>query len=246
MGNVTEVVIEFIADIDMTDKSYTTPVNSTKDKLLWLKSLTVKGNNHYIKALNNPLFNMYGTDITISDLTIKDSTITKETGNKLGFGAFFEEAQLCSLAMTNCHAKNVALKGGNTRAAALVGYMVGEANIKNCSVIESTVEAKGSVGGIIGHAEDYDEEQKIGQTIEGCTVRNSTFKAVEEGWRVGSIVGTTNGTTTVKTCTMSGNTLTQETPKQVSETNPEHEVYGRVCDPGKLVIDNAAAITEAK
>lgn len=239
-GSGTDVTIEVINDIDMTGVNYTTPKQTNKSNLQ-VNILTVIGNGHSIKGLNNPLLNMYGSIVNISNLTIKDSTMVKMTNN-LGYGAFIEGAEWCNVTMTNCHANNVNLTAGDTRAAALVGYLVGKATITNCSVVNSSITAQGSVAGIIGHAIDNTTGSWVGQTIENCTVSGCTFNSTDDGgWRVGAIVGTIDGNQSmaINNCTYTGNTLSQ-----IGKTAPGHDLYGRIVNNGKLIIDGGEFIAD--
>lgn len=110
--------------------------------------------------------------------------------------------------------------------------------LTNCSVENVTIEAKGSVGGLIGHA---GANPATYHTITGCTVKDSTLKCTETGksWRVGDLVGTANvGQVTVDAATSaSQNTLTQE---NASTQKPEGNIFGRkeVGKAGLVIIDN--------
>ena len=101
-----------------------------------------------------------------------------------------------------------------------------------------TIEAKGSVGGLIGHA---GANPATYHTITGCTVKDSTLKCTETGksWRVGGLIGTANvGQVTVDAATSaSQNTLTQE---NASTQKPEGNIFGRkeVGKAGLVIIDN--------
>ncbi len=240
-GVQTVKKIEFLNDIDMTNVAYTTPTNGDSNRTdLYVNTLTVKGNGHYIKGLSNPLFNVYGTTLIINDLTIKDSTMEKLENNTLGYGAFVAGAEWSKLIMTNCHAENVKLNAGDTRAAVLAGYLVGEAHISNCSVNNCSVTAKGSTAGIIGHTLDCSQQNWVGQYVEDCEVKNSQFTTIDTDWRLGTMIGTVSGTTYISNVTSENNTLTQE-----GETNPNHELFGRIRTGGVLEIDGTAYVYAA-
>ncbi len=235
--------IEFLNDINMADVNYVTPINDFNAKELRVGSgLVVKGNDHYISGLNQPLFDLMNAKVEISNLTIKDSKIERQ-GSYLGLGAFIGGAQWCNVTMTNCHANNVTVEGGDTRAAALVGYVSGSATITNCSVNNCVVKADGSVAGIVGHEVKCDYNDWSGVTVENCTVSNSTFTATDKDWRVGSVVGTVQTGVTVNNCTLKDNTLVMNDSKNVGQTiaNPGHELFGRIVG-GKLVIDGGQYI----
>ena len=101
-----------------------------------------------------------------------------------------------------------------------------------------TIEANGSVGGLIGHA---GANPATYHTITGCTVKDSTLKCTETGksWRVGDLVGTANvGQVTVDAATSaSQNSLTQE---NADPQKPEDSIFGRkeVGTAGLVIIDN--------
>ena len=101
-----------------------------------------------------------------------------------------------------------------------------------------TIEAKGSVGGLIGHA---GANPATYHTITGCTVKDSTLTCTEKGksWRVGDLVGTANdGQITVDAATSaSQNTLTQE---NADPQKPKDSIFGRdaVNDTGLVIVDN--------
>ena len=101
-----------------------------------------------------------------------------------------------------------------------------------------TIEAKGSVGGLIGHA---GANPATYHTITGCTVKDSTLTCTETGksWRVGDLVGTANdGQITVDAATSaSQNTLTQE---NADPQKPKDSIFGRdaVNDTGLVIVDN--------
>ena len=110
--------------------------------------------------------------------------------------------------------------------------------VTNCSVENTKITAKGSVGGIIGHAgaNPATYHTFTNNTVTGCTL-NSTD---DGGWRVGVVVGTANvGEVALNNTTESGNTVTQ-----TGKTAPagQSNLYGRFVPgtTGKLVIDGTA------
>lgn len=215
-------------------------INITKDYILngdWTtlnfanpNQITVNGNGHSIASLNRPLFNFYGIEnLQFNDLTVRDSHVKGNNGI-LGSAVLVENAQWCSLTMNNCHVIDSTVTAGDTRAAALVGALYGGAEITNCSVTNCEITAKGSVAGILAHEQRQDDYMDYA-TVKNCTVKDTKLTAIDSGWRVGTMIGTVAGTkTTISDCVSTGNTLTQE-----NETNPNHELFGRIAG-GELEI----------
>ena len=245
-----DTVIELLDDINMTGKSWT-PVSV--DGYNGQGVITLNGNGKTITGLSAPLFagGFAGkSGIVIKDLTIADANIN-DTTNTQGIGAFINCVDsMTQIELDNCHLKNSKIVStGGARVGGLIGWTSGYNNpnngpvdtkvtLTNCSVENVTIEAKGSVGGLIGHA---GANPATYHTITGCTVKDSTLKCTETGksWRVGDLVGTANvGQVTVDaTTSASQNTLTQE---NADPQEPEDSIFGRkeVGKAGLVIIDN--------
>ena len=245
-----DTVIELLDDINMTGKSWT-PVSV--DGYHGQGVITLNGNSKTITGLSAPLFagGFAGkSGIVIKDLTIADADIN-DTTNDQGIGAFINCVDsMTRIELDNCHLKNSKIVStGGARVGGLIGWTSGynkpndgpvdtKVTLTNCSVENVTIEAKGSVGGLIGHA---GANPATYHTITGCTVKDSTLKCTETGksWRVGDLVGTANvGQVTVDAATSaSQNTLTQE---NASTQKPEGNIFGRkeVGKAGLVIIDN--------
>ena len=245
-----DTVIELLDDINMTGKSWT-PVSV--DGYHGQGVITLNGNGKTITGLSAPLFagGFAGkSGIVIKDLTIADADIN-DTTNDQGIGAFINCVDsMTRIELDNCHLKNSKIVStGGARVGGLIGWTSGynkpndgpvdtKVTLTNCSVENVTIEAKGSVGGLIGHA---GANPATYHTITGCTVKDSTLKCTETGksWRVGDLVGTANvGQVTVDAATSaSQNTLTQE---NASTQKPEGNIFGRkeVGKAGLVIIDN--------
>ena len=245
-----DTVIELLDDINMTGKSWT-PVSV--DGYHGQGVITLNGNGKTITGLSAPLFagGFAGkSGIVIRDLTIADADINDPT-NDQGIGAFINCVDsMPRIELDNCHLKNSKIVStGGARVGGLIGWTSGYNNpnngpvdtkvtLTNCSVEDVTIEAKGSVGGLIGHA---GANPATYHTITGCTVKDSTLKCTETGksWRVGDLVGTANvGQVTVDAATSaSQNFLTQE---NASTQKPEDSIFGRkeVGTDGLMIIDN--------
>ena len=245
-----DTVIELLDDINMTGKSWT-PVSV--DGYHGQGVITLNGNGKTITGLSAPLFagGFAGkSGIVIKDLTIADADIN-DTTNDQGIGAFINCVDsMTRIELDNCHLKNSKIVStGGARVGGLIGWTSGynkpndgpvdtKVTLTNCSVENVTIEAKGSVGGLIGHA---GANPATYHTITGCTVKDSTLKCTETGksWRVGDLVGTANdGQITVDAATSaSQNTLTQE---NADPQKPKDSIFGRdaVNDTGLVIVDN--------
>ena len=245
-----DTVIELLDDINMTGKNWT-PVGV--DGYRGQGVITLNGNGKTITGLSAPLFagGFAGkSGIVIKDLTIAGADINDTTNNR-GIGAFINCVDsMTRIELDNCHLKNSKIVStGGARVGGLIGWTSGYNNqndgpvdtkvtLTNCSVENVTIEAKGSVGGLIGHA---GANPATYHTITGCTVKDSTLKCTETGksWRVGDLVGTANvGQVTVDAATSaSQNFLTQE---NASTQKPEDSIFGRkeVGTDGLMIIDN--------
>ena len=214
--------------------------------------VTVLGNGHKISGLNAPLFAggfAGNSGIVVKDLTLDGVKINDATSD-LGIGAFVCDVDsMPTIELDNCHLTNSEMiSTGGARVGGLIGWTSGYNNpndgpvdtyikITKCSVEGCTISAKGSVGGIIGHAGCNPATY---HTISDCSVKNCVLTSTDDGgWRVGVVVGTANlGELTINNITESGNTITQ-----TGKTAPEHRnLYGRFVpgDTGKLVIDGVA------
>ena len=245
-----DTVIELLDDINMTGKNWT-PVGV--DGYHGQGVITLNGNGKTITGLSAPLFagGFAGkSGIVIKDLTIAGADINDTTNNQ-GIGAFINCVDsMPRIELDNCHLKNSKIVStGGARVGGLIGWTSGYNNqndgpvdtkvtLTNCSVENVTIEAKDSVGGLIGHA---GANPATYHTITGCTVKDSTLTCTETGksWRVGDLVGTANdGQITVDAATSaSQNFLTQE---NASTQKPEDSIFGRdaVNDTGLVIVDN--------
>ena len=225
-------------DITLAEGETWTPV--TVDGYRGAGVITVEGNGHTISGLNNALFagGFAGTSgIVIKDLTLDKMTINDST-NTQGIGAFICNVDsMPKIELVNCHLTNSTITStAGARVGGLVGWSSGYnkpndgpvdtyVTITKCSVENCEITAKGSVGGIIGHA----------------GANPATYHSTDDGgWRVGVVVGTANvGEVTINRAVSTGNTLAQD-----SKTAPadQSELYGRFVPgtTGKLTIDDIA------
>ena len=247
-GNVTVTIDK---DYDLTGYQWT---SLTVQGCTGAGVVTVEGNNHKITGLNAPLFagGFAGTSgIVVKNLTLTNVNIKDSTSDQ-GIGAFINNIDsMPKIELDNCHLTDSSIdSNGGARVGGLIGWTSGYNNpndgpvdtyvtIQNCSVENTEITAKGSVGGIIGHAgaNPATYHTFTNNTVTGCTL-NSTD---DGGWRVGVVVGTANvGEVTITGTKESNNNLTQ-----TGKTAPEGQsnLYGRFVPngTGKLVIDDEAS-----
>lgn len=243
-------VIEIGKDIVLKEGETWTPVKV--DGYHGAGVVTVFGNGHKISGLNAPLFAggfAGNSGIIVKDLTLDGVKINDATSDQ-GIGAFVCNVDsMPTIELDNCHLTNSEMiSTGGARVGGLIGWTSGYnkpndgpvdtyIKITKCSVEDCTISAKGSVGGIIGHAGC---NPATFHTITDCAVKNCVLTSTDDGgWRVGVVVGTANvGKLTINNITGSGNTITQ-----TGKTAPEHSnLYGRFVPDttGELVIDGVA------
>lgn len=243
-------VIEIRKDIVLKEGETWTPAKV--DGYHGAGVVTVLGNGHKISGLNAPLFAggfAGNSGIIVKDLTLDGVKINDATSDQ-GIGAFVCNVDsMPKIELDNCHLTNSEMiSTGGARVGGLIGWTSGYnkpddgpvntyINITKCSVEGCKISAKGSVGGIIGHAGC---NPATFHTISDCSVKNCVLTSTDDGgWRVGVVVGTANvGELTINNITQSGNTITQ-----TGKTAPKHSnLYGRFVPgtTGKLVIDGVA------
>lgn len=243
-------IIEIGKDIVLKEGETWTPVKV--DGYNGAGVVTVFGNGHKISGLNAPLFAggfAGNSGIIVKDLTL-DGVKINDAASGQGIGAFVCNVDsMPTIELDNCHLTNSEIiSTGGARVGGLIGWTSGYnkpndgpvdtyIKITKCSVEGCTISAKGSVGGIIGHAGC---NPATFHTITDCAVKNCVLTSTDDGgWRVGVVVGTANvGKLTINNITESGNTITQ-----TGKTAPEHSnLYGRFVPgtTGELVIDGVA------
>lgn len=170
-------------------------------------TVTIEGNNHTIKGINQPLVaGTSGINITVNDLTITESEIgiaAKENG--LGTAAFISYIDYSGKAsFTNCHLFESKVTG-NERAAALLAFSeASEVSIKNCSVVKCELTSVGGAAGLVAYTHST-------TTVENSKVENTIVEATEDRTSktalAGAVIGTVNANTTFTNVTVSGNTV---------------------------------------
>lgn len=170
-------------------------------------TVTINGNNHTIKGINQPLVaGNAGINITVNDLTITESEIGIAANEKgLGTAAFISYIDYSGKAsFNNCHLLNSKVTG-NERVAALLAFSeASEVSIKNCSVVKCELTSVGGAAGLVAYTHST-------TTVENSKVENSTVEATEDrtGKKAlaGAVIGTVNANTTFTNVTVSGNTV---------------------------------------
>lgn len=234
-GGVSKV--DVVADIDMKNKTW----NGLFTSNFAQGGITINGNGKSISHLCAPLIASATYNVTINELTIKDSEMAHSYKNA-GFGAFVQYADYPEggiVTLNKCHLVNSKLiTTDDTRVGGLIGVVYGKALITDCMVKDCGLSAFGAVGGIVAQTGDSTEDKKV--EITNCTVSGTTLYSIDDGgWRVGAIVGSANLCTTyVTSCTSTDNELTQ-----INKTAPDHELYGRKVNGGTLEIDGVAYVT---
>ncbi len=255
----TDLTLDITADVTVPEGETWRPISV--DGSQGDGTLTINGNGHKIVGLNAPLVaNTWAgkSNCIIKGLTLEKANIVvdeNDANGNVGVGAFI--GQPCAsqiITLESCNLVNSTVKGGHW-AGGLIGVSGGyngtdgpvfeNVTIKNCSVTGSTIESKGSVGAIIGHAA-WDSATRV--DITGCTVTGNTVKSTgSSNDKAGSLMGTVGcaGSNQVNSalephaepgvfvtnCTVNDNTVT-------SNTTTITEVYGRQGSTGgKLVVD---------
>ena len=170
-------------------------------------TVTIEGNNHTIKGINQPLVaGTGGINITVNDLTISESVIGIATvENGLGTAAFISYIDHSGKAsFTNCHLFESKVTG-NERAAALLAFSeASEVSIKNCSVVKCELTSVGGAVGLVAYTHST-------TTVENSKVENTIVEATEDRTSktalAGAVIGTVNANTTFTNVTVSGNTV---------------------------------------
>lgn len=224
-------VTKVILTNDITITGQWTPISYLNGNIYnpqYNGKVVIDGNGHSISGLTAPLLqDNFCTDLTVKNLTIKDSVISGGLSN--GKGALIGYLNTFDLTIDNCHLDNVTVNGinGGLQCGGFVGlYTCGNLSVTGCTVKNSTINADSSAGAIAGQI-----QTASGKTtnIEGCTVENCNINSSDDGdWRIGAIVGTVNGDgefTTIDNCTESGNTYSM--PNSTVAVNPNHPLYGR-------------------
>lgn len=168
-------------------------------------TVTINGNNHTIKGINQPLVaGTAGINITVNDLTITESEIGVAANEKgLGTAAFISFIDYSGKAsFNNCHLFDSKVTG-NERVAALLAFSeASEVSIKDCSVVNCELKSVGGAAGLVAYTHST-------TTVEDSKVENSTIEATEDRTGktalAGAVIGTVNANTTFTNVTVSGN-----------------------------------------
>lgn len=243
--------VEFLSDIDMAGCSWAGLKGGTAGTAFADSGVTFVGNGHSISNL--PCAIVAGTTypVTFQNLTIKNNTAMAATAYDSWTlnAAFVAYANACDLTFTNCKVENVKLETAGTKyGGAFVAYFGGDATdnceitIDGCSVVNSKVIANGSTGGFAGHI------SAESTSIKDSSVTGSTISATDDSWRVGSVIGTIQTAAEFTNITSTGNTIEMwnvDDPTHQLAGRPSHEIFGRIVDPGSLIVGGTHYVTAA-
>ncbi len=172
-------------DADIVVEGDWEPFYTTAYDTEWI---VIQGNNHTISGLNNPLFKgtFAGTvGLEINDLSITNSEIVNGNDNGLGRGIFISYIDHSGLTeLNNCHAVDVIVHSEDF--CGLVAYASGKGiTMNNCSAINCTFDANGSVGAMLGHGQACETV-----VITNCKAENCVMTIVENRPdKVGALAG---------------------------------------------------------
>lgn len=240
----------FTKDIDMSGKVWT-PIDFrvSKAHAYYEMTLTFDGNGKAIKNLTmsqNYEFSagIFGEvtgeiNFVFKNLTIDGAKIYSDTldqSSNRGVGAFIglPNAIKGNITVSNCTLKNSEIKGAHW-AGGFFGYIRKEnpdrdtgkiiVKIENSSVESTTIESKGSAGGMIGHAGGC---QNVKILATNVTVKNSTVTSLGSSTiKSGAFAGTIGRAQVTLTTTesFSGNTV-----RSGAQENTQRIYYGRFGD----------------
>ena len=193
--------------------------------------VTVNGNGYKIVGLSSMLFSSVWAGkcgLIVNDLTLENANVEvakDDSDGATGVGAFVGFAQAATeIRFNNCHLVKSHVEGGHWTGG-FVGYAAGYSEQGNgpvfqtvtfsgCTVKESEITGKGSVGALMGHAtgDAWTQIDVGGTTVSGNTVTstgNSTNKAGALFGTTGVAGQETNGKTggIAVSATVSGNTV---------------------------------------
>ena len=249
-GNVT---VDILKDIDLTNVEWNPVTISAPGYPL----VTVNGNNKTITGLKDMLF--AGTwagksGLIINDLTIENAYIVNDAEDKkenVGVGAFIGYPQAsATITLNNCHLVKSHVEGGHWTGG-LIGMAGGyngddgpvfmNLTIEKCSVTDSNITGKGSVGGIIGHGScaAWTNVEIKDTTVFGNTIKSTGSKDDKAGIVMGTI-GAAGTAQTVNGITYTGGvkvSVIESGNKATSNGTTIKTVYGRQGTPtGVLTI----------
>ena len=197
----THLVINIMNDIDMGDVTWEAQKVNNDGRYFFL---TVNGNNHTITGLKNML--VAGTwagegGVKMSNLTLSKVNIVFNAADNPetdGVGAFIgmPSSNGGHIKLENCHLIDSHVEGGHWTGG-MIGYASGysgndgpvfmNVDIIGCSVLNSTITGKGSVGGVMGHALG---DPWTGVSIETAVVGNTITSTGSSKEKAGALVDT--------------------------------------------------------
>ncbi len=240
-----DITININADINMNGKSWTSQQIGHNQKIV------INGNNRTITGLTNMLFTgSWGgvSSLTVKDLTLQNANIVvdkDDTSGTTAVGAFMgSPGALENIRFINCHLLDSHVEGGHWTggfSGTADGYNGSDGPVflnltyENCSVKNSTIQGKGSVGGIIGHAarNPWTKVEIIGVTVEGNEIKSLGSSTNKAGDILGT-VGDTGRETTANGVAKAGGVFVDGTAKDndtISGGEVINRIYGRFGSP---------------
>jgi len=168
---------------------------------------TLDGDNHTISGIryNDTIINpdhsdgiglfcyLYGT---VKNLTLSNCTFGGGYCN--GAIAEFLSCNEKKSAIENCTINSCTIESNGGMVGGIAGYVQSGSTIKNCSVINSTIQNGNSMGGIASFTES-------GTFIQNCTIDGGIITINEDNTRIGGIVPENAGT--ISNCVVKGTTI---------------------------------------
>ena len=239
-----EVTVTLLDDINLTGETWT-PVYFNSYSASGANTLVIDGADHTITGLSDMLFSgiWTGTKFEVKDLTIDGAEIRNdvEDADNKGVGAIvgnisaIKEVVLTNVKLTNSHVEGGHWTGG------FFGYIAGYSGndgpvfttvtVTDCSITDSTIIGKGSVGGVVGHATG-DAWTSFG--VEDTAITGNTITSTgTSNNKAGIVMGTIGAAGTAQTT--NGTTMTGGVSVSVTETDNDVKsneteittVYGR-------------------
>ncbi len=197
MANKTagkDVVVELMADIDMTGKTWT-PIDSHADTAFSFKKLN--GNGYTISNMTingQAMFSRFADfgDVEIKDVTFDNATVKSSSINT----AIIVGQSYQNVLLDNVDVVNSSITGGY-KVAPLIATLYNEssstvtATLKNCDIINTTVKATSydfCTTGMVAFVY-ADDGEKI--EFENCTVTDVTLTAPDDAYDAHAAVYTT-------------------------------------------------------
>ena len=212
--------------------------NSTAETVTIDLQKDIDMNNGTISAIiaqRGDVLTFNGNGHTISNINI----VSGDGDNTTGQASLFYCFPNSTLNVSDLTLENITVTAdanGTGYAAALVGYCEGTATLSNVTVTNATVTGVKSSGMLSGHMSGS-------LTATNCkvngTVTLAEYSKETEGHYAGEYIGSVAGSANLTNCTED---VTVSGSLKASNVGT---VYGRIVNPGSLVIDGATVVADA-